>query len=291
MDDLRELATTLRERGISLCMDLVLNHVAREHEWAAKARAGDPIGQVPRLLPRLHRRGRARRLRADAAGGLPRLRARATSPGTTTCRPGSGRRSTSSSGTSTGPTRRSSWSSRRSSSAWPTWASRCCGSTRSRSSGSGWAPTARTSPRCTRSPRRCGRSPGSPRRPSRSRPRRSSARATWCSTSAPGGHAGRVSDLAYHNSLMVQVWSMLAARNTVLARQALGSLPAEPRHRHLDHLRPLPRRHRLGDRRPGRARRRHHRSRAPGVPVRLVLRRVPGHLGRRAGLPGQPGDG
>ena len=43
-----------------------------------------------------------------------------------------------------------------------------------------------------------------------------------------GTHAGRVSDLAYHNSLMVQVWSMLAARNTVLARQALGRLPASP---------------------------------------------------------------
>jgi amylosucrase len=43
-----------------------------------------------------------------------------------------------------------------------------------------------------------------------------------------GPHAGRVSDLAYHNSLMVQVWSMLAAGNTVLARHALASLPATP---------------------------------------------------------------
>jgi amylosucrase len=42
VDDLRELATTLRHRGISLCLDLVLNHVAREHAWAAAARAGDP---------------------------------------------------------------------------------------------------------------------------------------------------------------------------------------------------------------------------------------------------------
>ena len=41
-DDLRELATTLRGQGISLVMDLVLNHVAREHEWAARARAGGP---------------------------------------------------------------------------------------------------------------------------------------------------------------------------------------------------------------------------------------------------------
>ncbi|MEO6512659.1 MAG: alpha-amylase family protein [Nocardioides sp.] len=39
--DLRDLATTLRERGISLCIDLVLNHTAREHAWAQAARDGD----------------------------------------------------------------------------------------------------------------------------------------------------------------------------------------------------------------------------------------------------------
>lgn len=43
-----------------------------------------------------------------------------------------------------------------------------------------------------------------------------------------GEHAGRVSDLAYHNSLMVQVWSMLATGDTVLARHALAALPATP---------------------------------------------------------------
>lgn len=42
MDDLEALAGHLRERGISLVMDLVLNHVAAEHEWALRARAGDP---------------------------------------------------------------------------------------------------------------------------------------------------------------------------------------------------------------------------------------------------------
>ena len=39
-EDLRELASALRRSGISLCLDLVLNHVAREHEWAVKARGG-----------------------------------------------------------------------------------------------------------------------------------------------------------------------------------------------------------------------------------------------------------
>jgi amylosucrase len=42
VEDLRELARTLREAGISLVLDLVLNHVAREHHWAQAARAGDP---------------------------------------------------------------------------------------------------------------------------------------------------------------------------------------------------------------------------------------------------------
>jgi amylosucrase len=42
IDDLRELATVLRSHGISLTLDLVLNHVAAEHQWAVNARAGDP---------------------------------------------------------------------------------------------------------------------------------------------------------------------------------------------------------------------------------------------------------
>ena len=40
--DLEVLAAELHGRGIALCIDLVLNHTAREHEWARKARAGDP---------------------------------------------------------------------------------------------------------------------------------------------------------------------------------------------------------------------------------------------------------
>lgn len=41
MDDLRALASELRAHGMSLVLDLVLNHVAREHEWAERARAGE----------------------------------------------------------------------------------------------------------------------------------------------------------------------------------------------------------------------------------------------------------
>lgn len=42
MADLASLAGDLHRAGISLTLDLVLNHVAREHEWAEKAKAGDP---------------------------------------------------------------------------------------------------------------------------------------------------------------------------------------------------------------------------------------------------------
>ena len=42
MEQLRETAFALHDAGISLTLDLVLNHVAMEHEWAIKAKAGDP---------------------------------------------------------------------------------------------------------------------------------------------------------------------------------------------------------------------------------------------------------
>ncbi len=42
MDQLRELAEELRKVDICLVVDLVFNHTSNEHEWAKKARAGDP---------------------------------------------------------------------------------------------------------------------------------------------------------------------------------------------------------------------------------------------------------
>lgn len=41
MADLQALAAALRSHGMSLCIDLVLNHTAREHDWAVRARAGE----------------------------------------------------------------------------------------------------------------------------------------------------------------------------------------------------------------------------------------------------------
>ena len=43
-----------------------------------------------------------------------------------------------------------------------------------------------------------------------------------------GEHHGKVSDLAYHNGFMVQIWSMLASRDVRLATYALQQLPPTP---------------------------------------------------------------
>ncbi len=42
MEELEELAAVLRREGISLVLDFVFNHTSNEHEWALKAKAGDP---------------------------------------------------------------------------------------------------------------------------------------------------------------------------------------------------------------------------------------------------------
>ena len=42
MQELSNLARLLRGQGISLVLDFVFNHTSNEHEWALKARAGDP---------------------------------------------------------------------------------------------------------------------------------------------------------------------------------------------------------------------------------------------------------
>ena len=42
MADLEHLASQLRGRGISTCIDLVVNHTAQEHDWARRAAAGEP---------------------------------------------------------------------------------------------------------------------------------------------------------------------------------------------------------------------------------------------------------
>ncbi len=190
-DDLRDLATLLRGSGISLVVDLVLNHVAREHDWAVRARAGDPAYRdyfhvfADRALPDAYEQTLPEVFPDFAPGNFT-------------------------------------WDDDLAGWVWTTfnawqwdlnWANpdvlvefadivldlanlgvEVLPPRRDRVPlEAARAPTARTSPRCTRSPRRCGRWPGSRRPRSRSRPRRSSGRATWCSTSAsartPAGSA------------------------------------------------------------------------------------------------------
>ncbi|MBT8408014.1 MAG: alpha-amylase, partial [Alphaproteobacteria bacterium] len=42
MKDFERTTKAYHEAGISVCVDMVLNHTAKEHAWAQKARAGDP---------------------------------------------------------------------------------------------------------------------------------------------------------------------------------------------------------------------------------------------------------
>ena len=41
MEDLEKVTSALRAKDMSVCIDLVLNHTAKEHEWAEKAKKGD----------------------------------------------------------------------------------------------------------------------------------------------------------------------------------------------------------------------------------------------------------
>ncbi len=43
IDDLREVATALREAGITMVVDFIFNHTSNEHEWAKACVSGDPL--------------------------------------------------------------------------------------------------------------------------------------------------------------------------------------------------------------------------------------------------------
>ena len=42
MEDLEHLCGSCHDRGISVCLDFVMNHTSEEHSWAKAAKAGDP---------------------------------------------------------------------------------------------------------------------------------------------------------------------------------------------------------------------------------------------------------
>ncbi len=41
MEDLAKLTADCRERGVSVCLDFVMNHTSEDHEWARRAKAGE----------------------------------------------------------------------------------------------------------------------------------------------------------------------------------------------------------------------------------------------------------
>ena len=96
MADLEELAADLHARGMALCIDLVLNHTAREHDWARQAAAGDPAYQ--RHVPDLSRTGPSP---TRTSGRCPRCSRTPRPAASPRCQAwaGSGRRSTTTSGT------------------------------------------------------------------------------------------------------------------------------------------------------------------------------------------------
>lgn len=52
MEELAGLAAELREQGISLVVDFVFNHTSNEHDWALRARQGDPeASEFYRIFP------------------------------------------------------------------------------------------------------------------------------------------------------------------------------------------------------------------------------------------------
>ena len=45
IEDLSLLAEECHKENISICLDFVMNHTSEDHEWAVKARQGDPVAQ------------------------------------------------------------------------------------------------------------------------------------------------------------------------------------------------------------------------------------------------------
>ncbi len=225
IDDLKALTTTLREHGVSLVMDLVLNHVAREHEWAARARAGEP-----RYRDYFHLH--PDRTQPDAwEATLPEVFPD-FAPGNFT------------------------WDDEAAGWVWTTfnawqwdldWANgevlveyadivlflanlgvevlrldAIAFLWKRMGTNCQNQPEVHAITQVLRTVARLAAPALAFKAEAIVGPR------DLVQYLGQGGHAGRISDLAYHNSLMVQVWSMLATRDTVLSRHALAALPSTP---------------------------------------------------------------
>ena len=136
-----------------------------------------------------------------------------------------------------------------------------------------------------------GRRCGSPRPRSPSRPRRSSRPRDLVPYLGTGKHEGKECDLAYHNVLMVLLWSALASGRVALMTSTLRAMPPVPPGagwltyvRCHDDIGWAITPEDAGARRRGRVP-------APALPGRLLRRRVPGHVRARRALPARPAHG
>jgi amylosucrase len=225
VDDLRNLAATLRARGISLVVDLVLNHVAREHQWAVAARAGDPTRRdYFHVFPDRH-------LPDAYEQTLPEVFPE-FAPGNFTYEPELD-------GWVWTTFNEWQWDLNWGNPAvliefvdiilwlanlgvevlrldaiafvWKRMGSSCQNQ-----------PEVHAITQVIRAITRIVAPAVAMKAEAIVAPR------DLVQYLGVGTHAGRVSDLAYHNSLMVQIWSMLASQSAVLGRQALTALPAAP---------------------------------------------------------------
>ena len=171
-------------------------------------------------------------------------------------------------------------------------ASTCCGSTPRRSCGSGSGPTARTSPRSTSCCRRSARRCGSPRPAVAFKAEAIVAPRDLVPYLGTGRHEGKECDLAYHNVLMVLLWSALASRpggaddaarcaRCRRCRRAPGWLTYVRCHDDIGWAITPEDAARVG----------RGRVPAPALPGRLLRGRVPGHVRARRALPARPAHG
>ena len=278
MDDLRALADDLRAAGMALCVDLVLNHTAAEHAWARER--PDFYRTFPdRTEPDAYERTLPDVFPDTAPGQLHARESRTA---------GSGRRSTPTSGTSTTRTPTCSWRWPRRCSAWPRSASTCCAWTPRRSCGSALGTNCQNQPevhellQAFRAAMRIAAPAVAFKAEAIVAPR------DLVPYLGTGRHEGKECDLAYHNVLMVLLWSALASGRVALMTSTLRAMPPVP---------------------PGAgwltyvrchddigwaitpedaAPRRRGRLPAPALPGRLLRRRVPRHVRPRRALPARP---
>jgi amylosucrase len=76
MEEFEATARAFRAAGMDLCIDMVLNHTAKEHDWAMRAKAGDPFFQAfyrmfdDDTLPRAYERSLVEIFPAQAPGNF-----------------------------------------------------------------------------------------------------------------------------------------------------------------------------------------------------------------------------